>query len=459
MHLSIRALLIFYTCQWTGTSGSSLLRKAELSKLRELSEHYEHRQFNPHVGTTPPSPSPSPSPSPVAIHHWMSCPILKQLLRLYISGFPEVSKAIDSFNISEATINATLWRVVKTFEYIQNPFLTVDLLIEDIARMILEKRANCTITMYQRVFIYAMMKQMNVMMSSDDRTILNQVGEILARHYSSRLDVIVLVPQIILITHDTVYKEIVDSLLQLEFRYLTWFLSIFRTEAQDIFERNAYPTSDYLFNELMEAVNAGRRLFPEVWQCTSEASFVAVHQTVAEQLSDHFFKMLETGYVSAKVIGDINLLFRMPGNGLTTPLDMDDPQLDLVVKELEGLILNYASEVMNATASYGESLSTHGLTEPPEYLLGLLSPTEVADTWTLFTRAFGPTPSPTVQFAEVNYTDILSIGRQELSDLNDLMTSLLASNSTEPAIVIQLTNIISKKENFISRLEYQLSIP
>ncbi|XP_033732352.1 uncharacterized protein LOC117321863 [Pecten maximus] len=440
---------------WTGTSGSSISRKASSFKLHELSQY---RQFGDRTFSTdvPTTTATTPTQVPLQYQHWVECPILEKLLDKRMKGFPEVTNAIDSFQIPNMTFKTALQRAANTFAYIQNPGLTMDLLIGDLARIILDKRGNCTVTMYQRVFIYAMSKQLDAMMRTDDKSMLSQVVKIVVRHFPSRQDMVMLCPHIVHGVHETVFKEIVVTLQRLEFRYLDWLLHIVRTKTQEVFDTSGQLSSNDLANKMWGILSQFLGIFPEVLKCTSANDLIGIHKIVASHFSDHYFKMLKTGYISSRVIGDLDLLFRLPFNGLTSPIDMDDPKVDLMLKDLESIILDYATEVMNKTEAYEQSLTLVGVKEPPELLLSILTPSEVADTMTLFTRAFGSVPSPTDAGIVYSLADTLTQGKRELSDLLNVIDDMERSNSTEQHIIVQMSNIIGNKTTFLNRLENQL---
>ncbi|XP_021380181.1 uncharacterized protein LOC110467383 [Mizuhopecten yessoensis] len=448
-------LLCSCACFLTGTSGSSISRKVKLFRLSKLAQHLQYRHIDPGNSSTSASSTKQ---------SWVICPVLERLLEEYMSGFPEVDKAIDSFQISHAAIDASLHRVANAFSYLRDPRLTEDLLINDLGRLILDKRVNCTVTMYEKVFIYAMMKHLDVMMARDEQSMVSQVLRILMHYFPTRPDVILLAPQIVYAVHDIVFQGMIDTLRLAEFRYLDIFLFYVRDKIHYAFEADANPSSDVLFTTLSNILEEEIPMFPKMWTCTSPTDFLTIHEAVLGQFSDHFFKMLTTGSVSAIIVSDINLLFRLPDRGLIHPFTMDDPKIDLVMKALENIILNYAIEVMRKTAAYDLSLTTHGPIQPPQLLLDILSPSELADTLTLFTRIFVPPPTSTTTTtttttpvpANVNLTDVLTQGNQDLSSLRNVMADLTGSNSTDPNIIIQLNDTLSKIDHFLQRLANQL---
>ncbi|XP_021380329.1 uncharacterized protein LOC110467464 isoform X2 [Mizuhopecten yessoensis] len=417
------SLLCSCACFLTGTSVSSISRQVKLDRLSELAQHLQYRLINPGNSSTSASSTKQ---------SWVLCPVLERLLEEYMSGFPEVDKAIDSFQISHAAINTTLQRVANAFSFLRDPRLTEDLLINDLGRLILDKRVNCTVTMYEKVFIYAMMKHLNAMMTRNEESMLSQVIKIIVHHFPNRPDMIFLSPQIVYAVHDIVFQGIIDTLRLAEFRYLDGFLFFVSDQMHHAFEEDANPSSDVLFTTLSNILEEEIPMFPKMWTCTSPTDFLIIHEAVLGQFSDHFFKMLKTGYLPAIVVSDINLLFRLPDRGLIHPINMDDPQIDLVMKALENIILNYAIDAMNKTAAYEQSLTTHGPTQPPQPLLDTLFP------------------------ANVNLTDVLTQGNQDLSNLRNIMADLTKNNSTDPNIIIQLNDTLSNTEIFLQRLANQL---
>ncbi|XP_069121732.1 uncharacterized protein [Argopecten irradians] len=398
--------------------------------------------------------------SPFSSQHWIECPILEGLMDHYMSGFPDITNAVDSFQIPQTVFQAILQRSVVVFRFVGNIGLTLDLLVSDIAQVFLDNQVNCTVTMYQRVFIHAMKKQLDEMMRIDDRSMLGRIVQIMLHHFPSRPDMIPLCAQIVHDTHENVFGELINILQRLEFRYLDWALHFVRSAMRNVLESNSHLAVPEL-TDIMAGVL--RNIFqgvPQVTTCSTASDFLQIHETVAGQFADHYFKMLEIGYISGHVVRDIDLLLRLPGNGLTRPLDMGDPQVDLMIRELEGVISEYATDVMNKTKSYVEDLKSNDITQPPDVLGDALSASELADASALAARIFGLPLTTTTESGPTQYynlTDILAIGHQQLNTLVSITNDLVESNNTDPGILSRLTNFISEKSSFLQNLQFQIN--
>ncbi|XP_069108999.1 uncharacterized protein [Argopecten irradians] len=229
----------------------------------------------------------TPTDSPLSSsQHWVECPILEGLMDRYMSGFPDIAYAVDSFQIPQTVFRPMLRRSVIVSRLVENTDVALDVLVSDIAQVFLDNQVNCTVTMYQRVFIYAMKKQLDEMTAPNDRSMLGRIVRIMISHFPSRPDMIPLGEQIVHDVHGNVFNDIINIIQRLEFRYLDWVLHFVRIEMRTALDSNSHLAVPEVTDAMETVLRNIFQGFPQLTSCSTASDILHIHEAVAGQFAD-----------------------------------------------------------------------------------------------------------------------------------------------------------------------------
>ncbi|XP_021352311.1 uncharacterized protein LOC110449645 isoform X3 [Mizuhopecten yessoensis] len=407
---------------------------------------------------------PMPSPNPIDFYqHWVECPVLESILEQYFRDFPNATFPKDSMNISPDEMRPVMTRVVTTFDYLKNVRVAMDLLIEDTARLVLDKRVNCTTTMYQRVFVYYMRRRLDQMMSPRDTSLKSRIEVILSQYFSNNSTILGYAGQLLGEIHYVVHESFIHDLQEEEFKSLGRFLRDYKWSIPSFLERYHQDNFAFLNDWASQMVNdffSFGANYTDAFRCTTPQEFINMHTRVANRTVNNYWQAHKSGQAVSFLTRRFQELFNMPH--APSHVKLDPVLVDEVVQKLVNVILGYVNDTVVELATYEGYLASATLS-PPTFMASSLSDVQWNTTMMLFNRMFPNSPLPPTQnpigtvspgpgmsFEEIAV--YISKDVENLHRITVLMPTTWASDQEYTTIQNELYIMITEKKKFLDSL-------
>ncbi|XP_033733284.1 uncharacterized protein LOC117322464 isoform X2 [Pecten maximus] len=354
---------------------------------------------NPTVNPTH-NPTVNPStPHPINFYqHWVDCPVMESILEEYFHGFPNILMPKDNMHISPDEVGHVLNRSMSAFDYLKNVRVALDLMVGDMAHLVLDKRVNCTSTMYQRVFVYYMRKRLDTMMASHDSSLKSRIEQLLHRYFPNKPEILGMATELVWGVHYVIHESFIEILMEEEFKSLGWFLRGYRwkmTSFMERYHRGEFTTiNDVILMMQNDFFNTEMTMYPDAFRCTSPKKFIQMHRRAANWTATYYWQAQKSGLAVAFLTNHLQEAFsKNPSTATLDPMVIDD-----VIQKITHVIFQYINNTMGELARYEGYLASATLS-PPTFMANNLTGPQWNMTMVLFNRMFGNSPT---QFPPVN---------------------------------------------------------
>lgn len=423
---------------------------------------------SPTVWTPPPStPYPTNNPAdPNTINfyqHWAECPVLESLLEQYFWDFPHTAFPKDSMNIDPAEMRRVLTRAVSAFDYLKNVRVSVDLLMEDTARLILDQRVNCTTAMYQRVFVYYMRRRLDEMMSPRDTSLKSRIEVVLKQYFPNSPDILSWAGQFVWGVHYIVHESFIDMLKEEMFQSLDWFLRDYKWTIPSFlerFHRGEFATINDVTSQMVNDFSIVSANYPDAFRCTSPQEFIHMHVRIANQTQRYYWQAHNSGLAVTFLTSHLQEMFDMTHS--PSLVNVDPLVVDEAIQKIVNIMLGYVNDTMVELATYERYLASSTLS-PPTFMASSLSDVQWNMTMMLFNRMFHNGPFPPTQNPIGTVSPGPGLGPREmamylqrdvdrLNRIKSLMPNSWTSDPEYATIQNEVNDMINAKETLIRSL-------
>ncbi|OWF51086.1 hypothetical protein KP79_PYT04930 [Mizuhopecten yessoensis] len=406
------------------------------------------------------------SPNPINFYqHWVDCPVLESILEQYSWDFPSTRFPKDSMNISPDEMRPVMARGVSAFDYLKNVRVTMDLMIEDTARLIMDKRVNCTTAMYQRVFVYYMRRRLDQMMSPRDTSLKSRIEVILSQYFSNNSTILGYAGQLLGEIHYVVHESFIHDLQEEEFKSLGRFLRDYKWVSSSFLERfhqGKFASINDATSQMLNNFFSFGANYPDAFRCTTPQEFIHMHMRVANWTANNYWQAYKSGQAVSFLTDRFQELFNVPH--APSHMKLDPVLVDEVVQKLVNVILGYVNDTVVELATYEGYLASATLS-PPTFMASSLSDVQWNTTVMLFNRMFSNSPLPPTQNPSgtaspgpgMSFEKIAMYLQKDVENLNRIK-SLMPTTWTwdkEYAMVQDvLDNMINEKEKILRKFRY-----
>ncbi|XP_060063169.1 uncharacterized protein LOC132543670 [Ylistrum balloti] len=386
--------------------------------------------------------------------HWLDCPIMESILEQYFTGFPNTRMPKDSMVISPDEIKRVLTRLMATFKYLKNVRVAIDQMTEDMARLVLDKRVNCTTTMYQRVFVYYMRRRLDTMMAAHDTSLKSRIEQVLNQSFPDNPNMLHMAPELVWGVHHVVHETFIGILQEEEFESLDWFLRDYKWKATSFLERfhrgEFAAITDVISQMKNEFFSIDTTYYPDAFRCPSPQEFIEVHKRAANLSASYYWKARKSGLAVAFLTTHLQEMFSYSASVPNDPFAVDQ-----AIQNLVHVVLDYVNGTMAELARYEDYLASATLS-PPTFMANSLTGPQWNMTMLLFNRMFGnsvpptgnPGPGPGMTMQEI--VRYLQNDVDKLKKIRSMMPTVCTSTDDHGTIDALITDMVQDKENFIN---------
>ncbi|XP_021352313.1 uncharacterized protein LOC110449647 isoform X1 [Mizuhopecten yessoensis] len=379
---------------------AKMLRRLARKRVNPASTAWTPSMLTSTIPTSYPTnfPTVNPtSPNPIDFYqHWVDCPVLESIHEQYFWEFPNTAFPKDSMNISPEEMRPVMTRGVSAFDYMKNVRVAMDLMIEDTARLIMDKRVNCTTTMYQRVFVYYMRRRLDQMMSPRDTSLKSRIEVILNQYFPNNPDILSRSGELVWGVHYVVHESFIHTLQEEMFRSLGWFLRDYKWVIPSFlerFHRGEFASIDDVTSQMVNDFFSFGAIYPDAFRCTTPQEFIHLHTRVANRTVNNYWQTRKSGLTVAFLTNHLQEVFSMPH--APSPVKLDPLVVDEAIQKLVTVILGYMNDTMVELATYEGYLASATLS-PPTFMASSLSDVQWNTTVMLFYRMFPNSPLPPI---------------------------------------------------------------
>ncbi|XP_069120078.1 uncharacterized protein [Argopecten irradians] len=342
--------------------------------------------------------TPSPNTPIDFYQQWAECPVMEEILQQYFQGFPDFIHPIDTMHVSPQEVHQVLSQSMYAFQQLHNVRVAMDLMTENMARLLLDKRVNCTATMYQRVFVHYMRSRLDTMMAAHDGSLKSQIEQVLHQSFPGDPIALNMATEFVWGVHHLIHESFIYILLNEEFESMGWFLQNYRWKMAFYMEQywHGSSTLDDVINRMQNDFFANETVhYPEVFQCTSPHQFIQIHRQAANWSSTYYWQAHKSGLALAFLTHYMQEAFsRNPNTAAQDPVFING-----VIQSISNVIFQYVNTTMEDLSRYEGYLASSTL-YPPTFMTNSLTPMQWNFTMMLFNRMFpnSPTVNPPTEF-------------------------------------------------------------